>query len=178
MSWTYPQPHIFKVCLLRCRFTNGPQLCTYCSVDLSIAAVVLRCTCPGTTSLIGRSLFRYLLCCSLISGHRCFKVFWHGLICKQECCKVYLLYCRLFHGHKCTGVYILSCGLIHKSLAQVQSGVSACQVHQHRNSSNALALYQPRHMAMAVTKVIPGRAKQYAKEYSKEMQQKAASNKL
>lgn len=68
------------------------------------------------------------------------------------------------------------------SLARVQSGVPACLVQQHRNSSNALAVYQPRHTAMAVTKVIPGTAKQDAKGYSKGIQQKAeikaASNKL
>ncbi|KAK4826180.1 hypothetical protein QYF61_006042 [Mycteria americana] len=41
---------------------------------------------------------------------------------------------------------------------RVHTGVPACPVQQHRNSSDALAICQPRHIAIAVIKVFPGTA--------------------
>ncbi|KAK4810505.1 hypothetical protein QYF61_004285 [Mycteria americana] len=41
---------------------------------------------------------------------------------------------------------------------RVHSRVPACPVQQHRNSSDALAICQPRHMAIAVIKMFPGTA--------------------
>ncbi|KAK4825006.1 hypothetical protein QYF61_022952 [Mycteria americana] len=41
---------------------------------------------------------------------------------------------------------------------RVHSGVPACPVQQHRNSSNALAICQPRRKAIAVIKMFPGTA--------------------
>ncbi|KAK4806764.1 hypothetical protein QYF61_005560 [Mycteria americana] len=41
---------------------------------------------------------------------------------------------------------------------RVHSGVPACPVQQHRNSSDALAICQPRRMAIAVIKMFPGTA--------------------
>ncbi|KAK4823254.1 hypothetical protein QYF61_000221 [Mycteria americana] len=41
---------------------------------------------------------------------------------------------------------------------RVHTGVPACPVQQHRNSSNALAICQPRGMAIAVIKMFPGTA--------------------
>ena len=44
------------------------------------------------------------------------------------------------------------------SLTRVHAGVSACPVQQHRNSSWALAICQPRRIAMAVIRMFPGTA--------------------
>ncbi|KAK4810869.1 hypothetical protein QYF61_008841 [Mycteria americana] len=41
---------------------------------------------------------------------------------------------------------------------RVHTGVPACPVQQHRNSSDALAICQPRRIAIAVIKMFPGTA--------------------
>ncbi|KAK4816623.1 hypothetical protein QYF61_019322 [Mycteria americana] len=41
---------------------------------------------------------------------------------------------------------------------RVHTGVPACPAQQHRNSSDALATYQPRRIAIAVIKMLPGTA--------------------
>ena len=43
-------------------------------------------------------------------------------------------------------------------LTPVHTGVPACPVQQHRNSSNALAICQTRCMAVATIKMVPGTA--------------------
>ena len=43
-------------------------------------------------------------------------------------------------------------------LTGVHTGVPACPVQQHRNSSDALAICQPRRIAIAVIKMFPGTA--------------------
>ncbi|KAK4815999.1 hypothetical protein QYF61_010867, partial [Mycteria americana] len=51
-------------------------------------------------------------------------------------------------------------------LTRVHTGVPACPVQQHSNSSDALATCQPRHMAIAVIKRYPGTAESDDQQHS------------
>ncbi|KAK4820044.1 hypothetical protein QYF61_017857 [Mycteria americana] len=90
--------------------------------------------------------------------------------------EVYLLRHRHNHGHRRFEMYLLWHGLIHGHRhsgcpapmwthpqvtvpsTKVHTGVPACPVQQHGNSSDALAICQPRRMAIAVIKMFPGTA--------------------
>ncbi|GAB0176345.1 hypothetical protein GRJ2_000099700 [Grus japonensis] len=57
---------------------------------------------------------------------------------------------------------LLPRGLIHRSqslLTRAHTGVPACPVQQHRNSSDALAICQPRRITIAVIRMFPGTAR-------------------
>ncbi|GAB0187616.1 THUMP domain-containing protein 2-like [Grus japonensis] len=49
---------------------------------------------------------------------------------------------------------------------RAHAGVPACPVQQHRNSSDALAISQPRRIAIAVIRMFPGTAQSDDKQYS------------
>jgi len=117
-----------------------------------------------------------LMCHGLIHDHR----HWHGLIHRLGCCKVYLLWHTLHHGHKhsdeyllqsglicshrCFKVYVLPRGLIHRSvsLTWVWSGVSTFPEHQHKERIDTMDICQPRDVA--VIKTSPGKAKEGDRE--------------
>ncbi|GAB0182338.1 mitochondrial enolase superfamily member 1 [Grus japonensis] len=61
-------------------------------------------------------------------------------------------------------------------LTRVHTGVPACPVQQHRNSSDALAICQPRRITIAVIKLFPGTAQEDDQQYSEQRKQKAATN--
>lgn len=83
----------------------------YSGMAFSMKRDTVRCTCCGTDFSVATDASK----CTLLQS---------GLIC----------------GQRCFGMYVLLCGFIHKSipLTQVQTGVPACSVQEHRNSPGHL----------------------------------------
>ncbi|KAK4807227.1 hypothetical protein QYF61_024347, partial [Mycteria americana] len=105
-------------------------------------------------------------CCSMdfIHSHRCFEahLIQRGLILGPQslqsytCCGTDITMATDVSRYTCSGMG-LSMGLSSPS-TRAHTGVPACPVQQHRNSSDALAICQPRRKAIAVIKVFPGTA--------------------
>ena len=119
--------------------------------------------------------------CSMdfIHSRRCFEVLLiqRGLILgpqslqRYTCCGTNIIMATDVSRYTCrgmglsTGTDALGCPAptwIHPQVTvpstRVHTGVPACLVQQHRNSSDALAICQPRRKAIAVIKMFPGTA--------------------
>lgn len=109
------------------------------------------------------------------------EVLQHNLTRSKWCFKVYVLQHTLRHSHRCFRLYLLWCGCtatdalgclapkwthLRITVPLVDSGVPVCPVQQHRKSSDALTICQPKHTAIAVINMFPGTTEQEDKQYS------------
>ena len=99
---------------------------------------------------------------------------WHRHNHSHRCFEMYLLWCGLTHIYRHFGVSCSQCGLIHRSQSLRLKFTLKFQPVQY--SSNALAICQPRCMAIAVIIMFPGTAESDDKHYSKQQKQKKATS--
>lgn len=143
LAWTYSWPHALRhSSLTSCTATDASR-CACCRMNLSIDTDASRCV----FSSMVLPFQRYTCCGTDITmttgASRC------------TCSSVDLL----------TATDALGCPApiwthlqVTVPLTRAHRGVPACPVQPHRNSSDAPAICQPRHIAIAVTKMFPGTA--------------------